>query len=266
MGRKSKNRREATTQNVVKTQEQYKAEYNRDLRQLADILHQNFSEYCPNVQPLYKAAESCLESQDSFYQYHIGNLVFNLSENSLRRVLPRGVISASLVLELMIRGLCNIEDAIIDPFNDFTLDITINGIHQEHARSLKSCWHLDRDVPEEDDGKQGFLHPSYHFQYGGRKLREDVFEYGDTFILEMPRLAHPPMDAVLAIDFILVNYYPYKDTEFREEQNYQDLLRNAQKRVWKPYIRALSAWDSETSIPKHVWHPAQIWPQLVING
>jgi hypothetical protein len=88
------------------------------------------------------------------------------------------------------------------------------------------------------------------------------FDYGTGLILESPRIAHPPMDAILGIDFVLTNYFCSSRLDFREEGDYSNLLRAAQKRIWLPYARALD-WTKRRE--DNDWAPSRIWPQLSIS-
>ena len=91
---------------------------------------------------------------------------------------------------------------------------------------------------------------------------EQEDDFGATLILESPRIAHPPMDAILGIDFVLTNYIKSSDLGFRQENDYQKLLRGAQERLWMPYARALVfAWGPVPNVSE--WPFILPWPQLV---
>jgi hypothetical protein len=87
---------------------------------------------------------------------------------------------------------------------------------------------------------------SYHLQYGGDKLTNDEdFCTGNVLFSDAPRVMHPPMDIVLAIDFVLANYYSFHlcDDYHRllMDEGYQKIVNNAKKRFWKPYFLGLAA-------------------------
>jgi hypothetical protein len=264
MSRNRTKRQASSSRNEPRSAEHFKQQYAGELRTLAEILKYKFSAYCPTSNPLYEAAKSCERSEGDSYKYTLQPMLFRLDSDSLHRTLPKKVADVSLELTLTIHGHCNLNNEINDPFSEFLLELILNGRRQETQQALKSAWHLDKDEPVPSGQEPEFVHPCYHFQYGGRKMWDGAGEpdYGEALILETPRLAHPPMDAILAIDFILVNYYPRSNTTFRDEENYQQLLRSAQKRVWKPYAQALAAlWDTG-SPSTNPWPAAKIWPQL----
>lgn len=151
-----------------------------------------------------------------------------------------------------------------DPFESLEFNIIITGKHPDDPeKKVISSWHLDRDEENEAHGKQEFIHPCYHFQYGGRHM-QDASDYGAALILESPRIAHPPMDAILGIDFVLTNYFNSSRLAFREEGDYSNLLRTAQARIWRPYALALAEEWTERSDGK-AWPPTTIWPQLSLS-
>lgn len=64
---------------------------------------------------------------------------------------------------------------------------------------------------------------------------------GDVLLLPAPRISYPPMDIVLGIDFILSNFVEKKVyNELRCDPQYKSAVKNAQARLWKPYILSLA--------------------------
>lgn len=111
------------------------------------------------------------------------------------------------------------------------------------------------------------MHPVYHLHYGGNRLDSTIQNedhcYGDSLFLDSPRLAHPPMDAILGVDFVLTNYVSQESFRtLREDNQYQNLVKAAQSRVWRPYIQALA--HSWSPVPDRCdWKDKTIWPQLL---
>ena len=125
-------------------------------------------------------------------------------------------------------------------------------------RSLASGTHSSANAGAD------LVHPVYHFQYGGKKLPK--FKEWDKYVfLDSPRLAHPPLDAVLAIDFVISNYFPGKWRDLRDDGAYTNLIRNAQDRCWRPYSYAVAyQWPPVPPVPAETaWSGEDIWPQLV---
>ena len=83
--------------------------------------------------------------------------------------------------------------------------------------------------------------------YGGNRLEgRGVDNFGASLILPSPRIAYPPMDVILGIDFILQNYFPLdKISKLLDESKYREIVFNSQQRLWKPYYISLSSvWNT----------------------
>ena len=134
----------------------------------------------------------------------------------------------------------------IDPIRNCTFDLVITGFCDAiEGKEYINCWHLDKDIREEDDGKHKYTHPLYHFQFGGNHLA-DVTDINGILLMGAPRIPHPPMDIFLSIHFILNNYFNKNEetysflNDFFNDTDYQDIMSNAKKRMWYPYFKALS--------------------------
>lgn len=229
-----------------------------ELQKLANILLRE--KICSDIGPLKKAANQCRTGSGSQWSYELKGLSFQLT--NLRHTIPQNVKNVNLKLTIKVSGDCEPGEK-SDPFESLEFNIIITGKHPDDPKKkVISSWHLDRDdaAAGEGDGKQEFIHPCYHFQYGGRHM-QDGSDYGTALILESPRIAHPPMDAILGIDFVLTNYFNSSRLDFREEGDYSNLLRAVQERIWRPYALALAAEWSERS-ENNDWPPNRIWPQL----
>ncbi len=117
------------------------------------------------------------------------------------------------------------------------------------VKQFKAAWHLDKHIRSDDgiDGVgSGFLHPEYHFNMGGFGItKDDNTEYGNILIIDTPRLMHPPLDSILAVDFIINNFYGCKAQNLLTLKGYRRIVANAKKRLWRPYFIALAnQWES----------------------
>jgi len=230
-----------------------------ELQRLANILLRE--KICLDIGPLKKAANQCRRGSGSKWSYELKSLIFQLT--NLRHTIPQNVRGVKLNLTIKVSGDCNPGHA-SDPFESLEFNILITGKHPDNPKKeVISSWHLDRDETHDEEGKQEFIHPCYHFQYGGRHM-QDASDYGTGLILESPRIAHPPMDAILGIDFVLTNYFSSSRLDFREEGDYSNLLRATQKRIWRPYALALAEEWSKRS-ERNAWPPSRIWPQLSLS-
>lgn len=243
-----------------------------ELRNLSRVLLD--SGLIRDPEPLLRAAANCRGYQtDGLFrwEYEMSGLEFpdiELRMSDLRHTRPRTTSTVSLRLDAVVRGTCLDEGACEDPFNHLVVDLFADGLTDD-GEHLTCAWHLDRHpiqnpAQSAPSDQAANAHPHYHFQYGGRAVwAKDDSEFGTHLLLEPPRLAHPPLDAVLAIDFVLSNYFGSAWGELRRENaSYNMLLRDAQDRLWRPYAVALARhWLRESD---SVWDPCNIWPQLHI--
>jgi hypothetical protein len=163
---------------------------------------------------------------------------------------------AKIKLICEMSGLCKIpDDTVIDPilpiteknFSGFSLQlIMIIGDFNDHI--AKASWHFDRHPDKKLDGKNeenpSFDHPLYHLHFGGKEINQGQIEYGGVLILEAPRLLHPPMDIVLAVDFVLSNFYSRdsgKVNSLRDDPQYQKIVKRSKDRFWKPFFLGLAS-------------------------
>jgi len=154
------------------------------------------------------------------------------------------------------------------PEKDSTLDETINAldlnlitkgykfekeVENEPASNIMCAWHLDIQPIGQ---LSPFAHPRFHWQYGGKKVWSNSKKwFGSHLLLVAPRLAHPPLDAILAIDFILSNYYAPTWQALQSDPTYSRVIATAQKLYWEPYYRAIATgdWSSRKALPFMYW-------------
>ena len=246
--------------------QQVRSEVAKDLRDLADLLRTRLSPICSNVTPIYEAAEDCLaRKSENLFEYNLPKINFRVS--IFKKSIPSNLKDITVSLWLSVKGYC--APAIIDgcqdvfnPLKHLQFNIVLNGryISETQEKTAYSSWHLDRDE-EEGRENQEYLHPFYHFQYGGRMLERDL-DYGSSLIVDTPRIPHPPMDAILGIDFVLTNFVKHaKIKDLREDAIYKRIVKNSQSRIWKPYIMTLArAWGIETT-PE--WCAKILFPQIM---
>ncbi len=184
------------------------------------------------------AIKSCREQHR--WGYEINGLIFrNLDYGG-------GLSSEKSFLELtiIISGLCQETNPISDILDSFCLQFVVKQRESEDIE-LKSSFRFERHIYKIDDSTPKFYHPLYHFQYGGDKITEDEdFDKGQVLFIDAPRVMHPPMDIVLAIDFVLGNFYSNERDGLTELFNNSDYLRIVEKakvRFWKPYALGLTS-------------------------
>jgi hypothetical protein len=232
-----------------------------ELRTVADILLK--SNLVRDPSPLLSAASKCTAPNPDRdqWEYECVGLLFVVNNEHMskyRNTIPGNLMEIEIELNVRARGKCRDRTSCDDPFDILEVDCRIEA----HAQGgpFVCAWHLDRNQGDADEASRHFAHPCYHFQFGGRRLPRDL-GYGRFLFIESPRLAHPPLDAILAIDFILTNYFPntWRDLH-SDNQRYMRAVREAQHRCWGPYATTTaSGWASGDPS----WTAEAIWPQLI---
>jgi hypothetical protein len=188
-------------------------------------------------------------------------------------------------------------DSSSDPFRDLCVDITLRSLAEDES-SYHYAWHIDRHIepsPSEAGARNGArprdqepLHPWYHIQAGGDRLREhlDPYDnpgevcsvvqgtcaaagplasgrpYGRVLLIDAPRIPVPPMDPVLALDFAFSNFDGKSWRALRREREYRRVVFRSQQRYWRHYYASLHRHFSgeEEGLDPVVLHPGLIRP------
>ncbi len=126
--------------------------------------------------------------------------------------------------------------SILDSSIQFTLKTKSNA--NSSTSQLKSVWHFDthKHLPTPN----GMCHPRFHWQFGGHGLKDIVNQIKGILVTESPRLFSPPMDPILAIDFLLSHFNgPDWNLLRQNEPRYRRIVKEAQKRLWHPYFNKI---------------------------
>ena len=237
-----------------------------ELRRFAQILLEE--EAVRDAGPLLSAAAMCARQviidRHEYWGYSFHGLEFyDVDMESLRHARPEGADELKLELSIALKGPCLDDNSPDDPFTILNVDFVTVGRGTD-GRELRCAWHLDKHIKAVGDNPSTLVHPDYHFQHGGKNVWS-LNDYGSSLILETPRLPHPPLDAILAVDFILSNYYGKRwESMHIDNSDYQDLVKAAQERCWMPYAFS-TATICKTIVATSPWKPKLIWPQLVLN-
>jgi len=224
-----------------------------DLLSLVQILQNGSSGVVLNPDVLASAAYQANRSKKTpDWSYDVADLHFQVA--TPQNVLPYECGKLlNIYMDLELRGVCN--DELDDCLTGLILQIRIET---ETKKNICS-WHFDRHIDDGESEATVEAHPQYHFQHGGHAMKH--LSLGNTLLLPAPRLAFPPMDAVLAIDFILSNFAGLCWQELRNEATYSRLIKEAQRRHWKPYLMRLASWWEQG--PKDEGKIQALWPHLV---
>jgi hypothetical protein len=75
--------------------------------------------------------------------------------------------------------------------------------------------------------------PHFHLHFGGDQTPDENCWIPSS--IHEPRIPHPPMDIVLLLEYILVNYYPYESQTLRDKREWIEIVRFSQKLFQKKY-------------------------------
>ena len=154
-----------------------------------------------------------------------------------------------------------------DPFNKLEFNIWAYANDLKKEKELVYSLHLDRHIFEEGDEIPDEVHPMYHFQFGGKKLKHNSKgmkierDYGEILFFDSPRISYHPMDFILGLDFLLSNFFPKIWQDLYQEPRYINILKKYQEYFMKPYYQSIANSFNRT-LPQN-WNAKEIYPQLI---
>jgi hypothetical protein len=184
-----------------------------------------------------------LDTKDLVH-YKCEDILFYI-EGRIPGTLPQDLNYCQIYLENMLMVKDNLV-ANLDPLHGFYMNIDINVYKSKTSttQAYSSSWHLDRHL---NKGVTKYTHPSYHFQFGGKRMQLIDPEMS---VLSCPRIPHPPMDIFLGFHFILSNFFNNQQFAFvndlLSDVNYQQIIKRAQARLWTPYFGAFDSTNTHT--------------------
>lgn len=228
----------------------------KELLSLLQVLNDDRTGVIVNPQALSSAANQVKrDSKSPCWGYEIAG--FQLKVDIPQNVLPTKCGEwLDILINLDIGGICETDgSASIDKLI-LNLEISTN------TKNNTCSWHFDRHIIDNGMKQKPPLeaHPLYHFQHGGHAMKPLAQYLGNTLLLPAPRLAFPPMDAILSLDFVLSNFAGECWQQLRDDSNYSRLLRDSQTKHWRPYIKKLASWWDEG--PKKL-DCLELWPHLI---
>ncbi len=214
----------------------------KDIKELVNLLKKHrFNEFME----LYSLENLVGKTTEVFYNYNIDDIVLRITSSGQK---PAPKVSKFAIVIKMNYTLQENLNANIDIFDNYQFELFIKGFKDVNATGREDeynffCWHLDKEV--NTNGK--FIHPYYHFHAGGKHMKDFIDDDNRIVLIGSPRIPHPPMDIVLAIHFIILNFvnsneYPSKDCLLSDE-SYINVIERAQKRVLEPYFNAINGGE-----------------------
>ena len=232
-----------------------RSQISSDLLSLIRVLQEDSSGVVVNPDVLTSSANQARrDSKNATWSYEVANL-------QLRVAVPQNVLPMQCGKWLDILVNLDIEGQCVDSGEDCITALVLNLEIATDTRENVCSWHFDRHI---DDGNQqsnigSEAHPRYHFQHGGHAMKPFSNSLGSTLLLPAPRLAFPPMDAILSLDFVLSNFSGECWQNLRDNPTYVRLLQSSQKKHWKPYINRIASWWSDSPKDKAC---VDLWPHL----
>lgn len=220
-------------------------EMSNALEDLCDTLESFYGRGVRNISGLKQAISRLRLRNKSSKKKHplsinIARLSFDIPSTH-KHTLPIDITDS--ILTVSIKMGFRESKASFDDINELNIDFEVSSYNSEGS-PVKSAWHLDyHDV----QGNEHFSHPQFHFQFGGKRLRESLqksnahINTGELLLMESPRLMHPPLDPVLAIDFIFGNFLGESCWKaLRNKKAFGRLHKMSKDVFWKPYYSGIS--------------------------
>ena len=165
-----------------------------------------------------------------------------------------------LLFDIKVKGEYKNIPKLKDPLCYLEFNICIIGNDPNNKNhDLFYSIHFDRHQEGGNPSKE--IHPTYHFQFGGRKIKDAGIDFGQALFMDTPRIMYHPMDVFLGIDFILSNFFPETWRKFKKNGAYANLIKKYQKYFIYPYFKTISKHFEETN--SQPWLSIDIFPQLL---
>lgn len=230
-------------------------EYGKSLKLLAELLRR--VRRTEDFQAVYRAAGMCGTANAGTWGYKIEDLIFYV--DTPRHSIPAHLKKLRVELDVSLAGARQKGG---ESLRELAVNIVLFGEGRDKTECI-AAWHLDRHIEGGNDGEPEEIHPLYHFQYGGRRVAPYAELFGAGLLTQSPRLAHPPLDGVLAIDFVL-SHFAYRDWKtLMGDATYRNIVRKSQEVFWYPYFKSLvMLWDG-SSIERRESGGLRLWPGVV---
>ena len=193
----------------------------------------------------------------SFYGYDVNNIEFYFTAPP-SHTHPEDLENISLKFDITLIGQYDAKYSHSDPLKHLEFNLVVLGFKNEKEHIIS--YHLDRHPEGENESKEA--HPKYHFQFGGRKLDKRNKDFGQSIILDSPRIMHYPMDIILGVDFIVSNFFPDIWEELKKDGDYVSLISIYRDKYMKPFFCSLAGnWTGMINGTAQ-WKSQEICPQI----
>lgn len=227
-----------------------------DLETLVQVLNKE-SKNCPSPNQISGITGQIKKNKELEYKLKPLEFIFKDSPSHLSHTKTENL---RLFFSMNLKGNHKDITQFKDPLSYLEFNICITGVNKNNKTSnLFYSLHFDRHIEEGNPSKE--VHPIYHFQFGGKKIKERNIDRGQALFMDTPRVMHHPMDIFLGIDFILSNFFPEIWNSCKKDGKYINLIRKYQKYFVYPYFKTVAEhFENSTAQP---WNSKDIYPQLV---
>ncbi len=213
--------------------------YTSDFQSFVDIIEkQKWNTNIANFKDIKSLIGTSLTKKPNEPNYKLIKIIFqniNLGRS------PKGEFinhsNVKLNLDISFQANINAKSKEIEISNSSVAFNIKTGSWSSGADSSIMSWHLDTETPKTTDE---FIHPLFHFHFGGHQITSnpDIY-YGNILLLSAPRIMHPPLDFILAFDFIIHNFYDEQQRKpIVTDKDYKPIINRIKRSCWKPYFIA----------------------------
>ncbi|MCT7493882.1 hypothetical protein [Aliarcobacter cryaerophilus] len=228
----------------------------KDIETLIQILNKEYKT-CPNSNQILDITRQIKKNKELDYKLKPLEFIFINNPSHLSHT---NIENLRLFFSINIKGKYKDITELKDPLTLLELNIWITGVNKNNKSSNPFySIHFDRHI--EGGNKSDDVHPIYHFQFGGKKIKEKNIDKGQALFMDAPRIMYHPIDIFLGVDFVLSNFFPLIWIKCKKDGRYINLIRKYQKYFVYPYFKTISQ-HFETSTTK-IWDSKEIYPQLV---
>ena len=113
----------------------------------------------------------------------------------------------------------------------FKVEVCENN-RKDYEKYFQTGFHIDK-VNDTDNISE--MHPLYHVHF----LNESKIGVDEALAMDVPRLAHHPVDVLLGILLVYANYNPEGYKKLLHDGHFMGLCRDSAKHILGPYYRSL---------------------------
>jgi hypothetical protein len=235
----------------------------KELDQLGALLVSE--QICVDASPLHGASSKCQSYSGDQWGYDFAGLTLQVGDSV--KCVPTHITKFTCRLDVLVMGSVKKLPPQADPLEQLQVQIELRADNKKNPSSpFLQAWHFDRHPGPCAAPKTA--HPRYHLSVGGNRIKAYLSQLGKphfdgVLLLDSPRLSHPPLDGILAIDFVLSHFSGSDWRRLSQLPAYQRIVSNSVARLWQPYAHALCVHWSTDHAAKKVWPIAELWPTVV---